>query len=169
MLELNSSRWSQLRHAYGEASDVPGWLRAISEDPSSSGNSGPWFSLWSALAHQGDVFSSSYAAVPHVVAALARAPERADPNYFQFPAWVEICRIKSGPEIPLDLQSAYFDALGRLPSIIAAAAVRQWDPGLTACCLAALAASKGQVAIAEAALEWTPEVALEFLRWRSEH
>jgi hypothetical protein len=45
--------------------------------------------------HQGDVYPASFAAVPHVVSALASAPTRAGFDYFLFPACVEVARVKS--------------------------------------------------------------------------
>jgi len=133
--------------------------------PSSKNDAEPWFTLWSALAHQGDVYSASFAAVPHVVHALASAPSRADHSYFQFPAWVEICRAKTQVEIPEDRRGAYFESLAQLPALVAAASNRSWEPGFLACTLAAVAAAKGQPAVAEAVLELTPEVAQEFMEW----
>ena len=168
MLPLDSPRWSQLTHAYGSAADVPAWLIRLTDLPSSQGNAEPWFSIWSALAHQGDVYVSSYAAVPHVVAALAAAPERADSSYFHFPAWVEICRTKNGPPIPSDLEAPYFAALRRLPALVASAASNHWSPEFLACCMAAIAAAKGQPAMAEAALELNPELAAQLLEWSAE-
>jgi hypothetical protein len=120
------------------------------------------------LAHQGDVYTASFAAVPHVVHALSSASDRADATYFQFPAWVEVCRKKAGVEIPLDLQTAYFDALAKLPALVAAAATREWDADFLTCALAAVAAAKGQTAVAEVVLELTPEIAEEFLEWFSQ-
>ncbi|MGB9150537.1 MAG: hypothetical protein WCB36_09855 [Burkholderiales bacterium] len=114
------------------------------------------------------MYSASFAAVPHVVAALATAPARADESYFQFPAWVEICRAKNGVEMPQDLEASYFEALARLPGLVAQAASRPWEPGFAACALSAIAAAKGQHAVAEAVLEMsTPEVAEEFNEWAS--
>src|ERR1700741_1246542 len=114
MLDLDSSKWAELSHAYGAASDIPALLRQLDSLPAAEGKQEPWFSLWSALAHQGDVYSASFAAVPHVVRALASAPAAADSTYFQFPAWVEICRSKNGMAVPEDLAPAYFDALSQL-------------------------------------------------------
>ncbi len=88
MLSLESPRWSELQHAYGPASDIPALLAQLGMVPSSTDGSEPWFTLWSALAHEGDVYSASFAAVPHVVHALACAPDKADHGHFQFPAWV---------------------------------------------------------------------------------
>ena len=165
MLSLESHRWAELSHAYGTAGDIPALLRQLDDLPSSSNDAEPWFTLWSALAHQGDVYSASFAAIPHIVSALASAPEKADHSYFQFPAWVEICRAKNQVEIPEDLRSAYFEALSKLPGLVAAASTRPWQPGFLACTLAAVAAAKGQPAMAEAVLELTPEVAQDFMEW----
>ena len=165
MLSLDSPRWSELEHAYGSASDIPALLKRLSDVQDSKDNGGPWSDLWSSLAHQGDVYSASFAAVPYVVQALASSPESAGFEYFQFPAWVEICRQKKGISVPDDLTSSYFEALSRLPALAAAASTREWDTTLLPCVLSAIAASKGQVLIAEAVMELSPEVAGEFLQW----
>jgi hypothetical protein len=169
MLGLDSARWAELRTAYGAAEGVPGMLR----DLDSVTNPGdwreePWFSIWSGLAHQGDVYSASFAAVPHVVRVLESAPDRAGPNYFHFPAWVEICRQRSEEPIPEDLRDAYAKALAKLPTLAAAAAGRPWDEQMLRSVLAAVAVTKGAVDFAEAVLELTPEVAREFLDWFAE-
>jgi hypothetical protein len=157
MLSLNS--------AYGAASDIPELLQQLKTLPAAGGEQEPWFSLWSALAHQGDVYSASFAAVQHVVSALASAPSVADSTYFQFPAWVEICRNRNNVRVPEDLAAAYFDALSQLPSLVAAAASRPWDASLLSCALSAIAAAKNEPAVAEAVLELSPETAKEFMEW----
>lgn len=168
MLSLQSARWSELQHAYGQAADIPALLERLRELPSSEGQEEPWFTLWSALAHQGDVYSATFAAVPYVIAALATAPERADSSFFHFPAWVEICRAKNGVEVPQELKASYAEALARLPALVALAANRAWEPGFAVCALSAVAAAKGQHAVAEAVLEMSsPEVAEEFIEWHS--
>jgi len=165
MLDLDSNRWSELQHAYGGASDVPALLRQLESLPDSVGNKEPWFSLWSALAHQGDVYSASFAAVPHVVAAIERAPSKASGVYFHFPAWVEICRRKKGVSIPADLQVAYSSALAKLPPLAGLASASDWDTEFLVSVLATIAACKGYTSVAEAALELTPDTADEFLEW----
>lgn len=165
MLSLENPRWAELGHAYGSASDIPALLRQLASLPSSAEDAEPWFTLWSALVHQGDVYSASFAAVPHVVSALASNPAKADHSYFQFPAWVEICRVKNEVAVPEDLRSAYFKSLAQLPGLVAAASTRPWDAEFLSCTLAAIAAAKGQPVIAEAALELTPESAQEFMEW----
>lgn len=165
MLSLDDSRWSELRHAYGSAENIPALLKQLANLPSTEKDKEPWFSIWSALAHQGDVYSASFAAVPHVIDAIASAPLRADFSYFEFPAWVEVCRVKNAVPVPEDIAPAYFESLSRLPALVAAAASRQWDEGFLRCALSAIAAAKGQPTVAEAVLELSPKVAGEFMEW----
>ena len=164
-LSLDSPRWGELEHAYGRASDIPDLLRQLVSLPSSADDQEPWFSLWSALAHQNDVYSASFAAVPHVVRALTTSPSTADFTYFQFPAVVEAWRQQKDVAIPDDLRGDYFAALAALPSLVAQAAEREWDEGFLVCALSAVAAAKGFGNVAEAVLEMTPKVADEFIEW----
>ncbi|CBJ41106.1 conserved hypothethical protein (plasmid) [Ralstonia solanacearum CMR15] len=164
-MPLNSARWTELDHAYGKAHDTPTLLAQLEELPSSLDGAEPWHSLWSALAHQGDVYPASFAAVPHVVRTLATAPSKADFSYFQFPTVVEISRQQKDILVPDDLRTDYFAALAALPRLVAVAADKDWDGGFLSCALAAIAAAKGYGAVAEAALELSPDVAPEFLDW----
>lgn len=165
MLSLDSPSWSALHHAYGSAENIPALLKQLAHLPVSEGEAEPWFSLWSSLAHQGNVYSASFAAVPHVVQALASEPSKACSSYFQFPAWVEICRQKQGIEVPPALRPAYSEALSKIPALVAAASSRLGDEGFLRCALAAIAAAKGFGTLAEATLELSPEVASEFMEW----
>jgi hypothetical protein len=80
-LSLEDARcWAHLKRAYGSARDIPGLLQQLLTLPASSGGDEPWFSLWSALAHQGNVYSASFAAVSHVTRALSIAPAKANPR-----------------------------------------------------------------------------------------
>ncbi len=71
--------WSQLDHAYGTAQDIPGLLAAMSPGPEDA----CWNDLWSALCHQGTVYSASYAALPALAEAARRwsVTERRMPLY----------------------------------------------------------------------------------------
>jgi hypothetical protein len=166
VLNLGSPRWQELEHAYGSAKDIPALLDQIAQFPEDKVDSGPWFQLWSALAHQGDVYSASFAAVPHVIAALDKSPTKAHESYFHFPAWVEICRARQEVTVPAELQESYFKSLGKLPQLAALAATNAWSLGFLACALSAAAAAKGQHAVAEAILEMAEEgTAEQFLQW----
>jgi len=164
-MNLDSPKWSELKHAYGSASDIPDLLRQLEAMPSSDGRKEPWFSIWSSLAHQGDVYTATFAAVPHIVRILSQAPTKADFSYFGFPAWVEVCRQKNSVPIPKELETDYFAALKLLPSLVASAAEREWDEIFLACALSAIAAAKGFGSVAEAVQELRPKVAEEFMEW----
>ena len=150
MLSLDSPEWLRLEHAYGDASDIPALLKQLSEYPSGAWNEDPWFSVWSALAHQGDVYSASFAAVPHVIQAIERAPERIDFQYFQFPAWVEICRYRKNITVPRSLEQDYFQALRQLPRLVGAVTEREWDESFLKAATSALSVGKGFVNVASA-------------------
>ena len=169
MLDLNSPRWAELEDAYGSAVNIPALLAQLHTLPGDSGGADPWFSLWSSLAHQGDVHTASFAAVPHVVQALGTSPETASEVYFHFPAWVEICRHRSGVGIPNDLEASYFQSLARLPGLVEKVSGRPWDTAFTACALAAFAVAKHQHDLAEALLQMSsPETLGDFLDWSSD-
>lgn len=163
MLPLESRRWSELEHAYGTAQDIPDLLRQLDVTREYASGDEPWFSLWSALAHQDDVFPASFAAVPHIIGLLRTNPAAASFDFFHFPAWIEICRLKNAAKVPADLEASYIDAIRSLPSLVAAAADRDWEPRFLLCAMAAIAAAKGQPVIAEAVLELQPDVAKRFL------
>jgi len=77
IIPLDSEQWSRLETAYGSAKDVPGYLSEIYRNPTKvcAWNEDPWYFLWSSLCHQGDIFSASIAAVPHLLSAAQRASE----------------------------------------------------------------------------------------------
>ena len=73
---LDAVDWSSVTHAYGEATDVPGFLRAlISPDPETRGEA--VFDLWNTINHQGTVYPASATAVPFLYELLT-APEVQD-------------------------------------------------------------------------------------------
>jgi hypothetical protein len=117
---MDAPDWPALRHAYGSAGDIPALLeRARHAAAPADYQDEPWFSLWSALCHQGDVYTASYAAVPPLIAI---AEERAGE-----PAVVHECLLLAGlieleralpegqtpPAIPNELASPYTSALER--------------------------------------------------------
>jgi hypothetical protein len=157
-----------LQHAYGAASDIPDMLRQLEAFPPHEGyEAPPYFMLWSSLCHQDDVYTASYAAVPHIIRILASAPTRAHWDFFLLPTCIEISRLRSrGPDIPAELRDAYFGALQRIPSLAAAAAEAQWDEIYCRAVAAAIAVAKGQPALGEAILELDPDGVREFMQAR---
>ncbi len=66
---LDAVNWSELRHAYGPASDVPAMLRMLrSTDDAELDNS--YYALYGTIFHQGSSYDSTAAAVPFLYALL---------------------------------------------------------------------------------------------------
>jgi len=168
VLDLDDRRWAELTHAYGPAADIPALLRQLRTFPTATGyRAEPYFSLWSALCHQGDVYSASYAAVPHLVAALlgaAASPMHRSP--LQLIVCIEIGRANGkGPEVPVELTAPYREALHRLPEVVHAMTGVAWDEEGCLIAASAMAVANGHARLAEAFLELEPALLRDFLEW----
>lgn len=153
MLPLDDPRWKDLRHAYGDAADIPDLLRALasSTGPKAGYEAEPWFSLWSSLCHQEDVYTASYAAVPHVVQIASEAKGPIDFSFFLLPASIEISRKAGrGPNIPDAYADDYHRAIGRLVDNASLHRNGAWDQSMLMSVAAALAVAKGHIDVAEA-------------------
>jgi hypothetical protein len=162
MLELNSTNWVKLSHAYGEASDIPPLLQQLEANPyvpHDDWEAEPWFSLWSTLCHQGDVYTASYGSLPHLVRIAASITDATpDWQFFALPASIESRRLlNSGPPIPTELAEAYFEALLQLHDVVHNLSHRPWDDLLSRAVAAALVVSKGHARLAETILDLSPE------------
>ncbi len=168
MIELDSTEWSGLVHAYGNAADIPELLKQLSAypDPSSYSDE-PFFSLWSALCHQGDTNSAAYASVPHILALAKAEPQRIGYQFILLPVSIELARLKGrGPEVPPGLEFAYFEAIASMPAIISNMNKGQLDQTMALICASAIAVLGGHPVLAEAILELEGESAAEFLEWK---
>jgi hypothetical protein len=153
MLSLDDPSWKELQHAYGDAVDVPDLLRALASAtaPKTDYKDEPWFTLWSSLCHQDDVYSASYAAVPHIVHIASKADGPIDFSFFQLPASIEIARRAGrGPEIPAACADDYHRAIARLVDIVNLHRDEDWDRSMLLSAFTALAVAKGHIDVAEA-------------------
>lgn len=144
-----------MRHAYRDAADVPGMLQALasSTGPKSGYQDEPWFSLWSSLCHQGDVYTASYAAIPHIVQIASEARAPVDFSFFQLPAAVEVARRTGrGPDIPKAYADDYHHAIARLMDNVELHRHEPWDQPMLLSVAAAQAVVKGHIDVAEALL-----------------
>ena len=110
--------WTTLRHAYGTAGDIPALLdRARVAPPPRDYRDEPWFTLWSSLCHQGDVYTASYAAVPELIAIAEQRRSEARTSYacLYMAAIIELERAapesSEPPPLPRELALAYSNAL----------------------------------------------------------
>jgi len=166
MIPLNKEAWSTLNHAYGRANDIPALLLSAEADPSpkSSNDQEPWFSLWSALCHQGDVYSASFAAVPHLLRIAKTAVGPCAWDLLGLPISIELARVHSERKVCPELEGNYQLALRELPEIVALLLPWEWDYVFTQAATAALALSKRHLDLAEAIMELGPTAAKAFLK-----
>jgi len=153
MLALDDPSWTTLRCAQGDARGIPALLAQLDGARADDCIGEPWQSLWESLCDEGQVFSASFAAVPHIVAILAEAPERATPSHFLLPTSIELARAAHDAEIPAHLIDGYVTALSRLPLLAGLVAAPDWSELMCSAALAATAAATGQHAVAELLLE----------------
>ena len=152
-LALESPRWNRLQHSQGRATDMPHLLKRLSRDtsPKNDLEAEPWFTLWSRLCFRGDVFTASYAAVPHIVQFCRNAKGPVDFSFFMLPACVEIARQKgNGPQVPAELSDAYDVSLQQLHECAHKQSAYPWDDSMVISVACAQAAAKGQTKLAEA-------------------
>ena len=158
--------WEELNHAYGSAGDIPALLAELAFYPAeSSYEAEPWFSLWSALCHQGDIYSASFAAVPEIVKHLANNPQKATFSFFALPASIEISRVKGSIVVPTEIDSAYFQAIRSLGHLAATWANSANSALISQAAIAAFAASVGQIGYAELVLQIPSEEISEVFDW----
>ncbi len=144
-----------MQHAYGDAANVPDLLRALatSTGPKNDYRDEPWFSLWSSLCHQGDVYTASYAAVPHIVHIAKEAKEPVDLSFFHLPTAIEVARQTGrGPDLPESFAGDYHRAIAGLIENVYLRRSEAWDKPMLLSVAAAQAVAKGHVDVAEALL-----------------
>jgi hypothetical protein len=156
MLDLRSPRWKELSQAYGSAENIPGLLTQLeTATPKRDYRSEPWYSLWSSLCHQGDVYTASYAAVPHIVALGSKKPVSERIDILLLSAKIEAQRhVKSAPEIPADLKISYKDAILAGVSLAKGCLGRDWTEDDYRVVLGALAVFQGHFALGNMLLEF---------------
>jgi hypothetical protein len=154
MLDLSSKSWNELRTAYGDASAVPGLLRQLQTAPAQEHHqSEPWFSLWSALCHQGDVYTATYAAVPHIVD-IAKTRRKLQLDCLNFVGYAEACRYhKPASVLPLELKADYEVALRDSIELFIGALQQEWREEETKALLGGLASVRGYPRLGEAIID----------------
>jgi len=156
VLDLQSTRWKELSHAYGSAQDIPGLLSQLkTAAPKKDYRSEPWFSLWSSLCHQGDVYTASYAAVPHIVAIGLERPISERTDFLLIAAKIEAMRhAKRAPKMPADLKRAYEDTVRAGAPLAMSCMERDWPEDDYRVVLGALAIFRGHIALGNMLLDF---------------
>ena len=158
MLALDDDRWAHLGHAYGEASAIPQLLRNAKADFRSGGLEGStWFDLWSALCHQGDVYSASYAALPHLIEIARDRDPHGQFEPLLLAGSIEQARLEgNGPPMPPELADAYTAAVIEGAGLAKGALAHAWNEDSTMAFSGSLAALSGDAAAARAIFDSDP-------------
>ena len=145
--------WRQLHHASGVAADIPELLEQARHAPAGGDyRDEPWFSLWSALCHQGDVYTASYAALPALLGiAQARQQDHAAAREcVHLAGMIELDRAspedRSPPPIPASLASMYYTALETGALLAQTLLARERDASYARALEIAIAAMHGNAA-----------------------
>jgi hypothetical protein len=109
MLPLDHPRWETLRDAYGDGTELAGWLDELTaelRDPTL------WDELTSRICHQNTVYTATYAAVPHLVAYAADQSAQGRIEPLVLVGLSHTCSfLDDAPDIPPDLSDAYEKAI----------------------------------------------------------
>ena len=163
MIQLNDPKWKELEGGYRAPYDASIALRRLESADSSEEVDDVLAELWDELHHQGDVGLASYFAVPHLVR-IAREKGIVNSSLLGLITVIEVQRHKENPQIPKEHQEDYLNSLKAIPELIENSNNKDWDLAFTAAALSALAASKGQLKVAQAVLNFDDEDVLdEFL------
>jgi hypothetical protein len=151
MLPLDDPLWTRLQQAYGSASNIPDLLRQLKVSTETSDDQRElWRQLWGSLCHQGDVYTASYAAVPHIVQIAIEGNAHVAFDSFALPAAIEVGRNmqKSAPQIPVEIAHGYHHSLGRLAEAAAMRWNYPWDRNMLRSVTAAQSVAKGDIELA---------------------
>ncbi|MES2179588.1 MAG: hypothetical protein V4550_17140 [Gemmatimonadota bacterium] len=154
MLELNSTRWSELSHAFGSAEDVPRLLEALSAYEGHQERAELWYGLSALLCQEGVVSTAAYAAVPHLIAITWGQDALERTAAMHLVVEIETARQRPGsPPIPADLLVDYAATVESLPARVHELAAISWDVPTAQVMAAALLVGKRQPALARAVLD----------------
>lgn len=129
--------------AYGPVVDVRSWFAV----PEQTCEPPEWSKMFDALCHQGDIYTASYAAVPHILEYIAKSGSDWQP--YALIASIEEARLLGkAPAIPAELEGNYHDAITTAVSLALQAFPHASEPLLSRSIIALLSLAKGQISIA---------------------
>jgi len=138
-LPLHDPKWDTLYGGYRVPYNPSSALQAIHENGSTET---AYAELWQELHHQGDIGDASYAAVPHLIEAIAEQ-RTVDWNPYALIATIEIARLNGNPPIPGWLEEEYANSIKSLADYALRDLASTNDALTIRCLLAAVALSKG--------------------------
>ena len=158
MLALDDPRWHTLRTGYTRAEKFLPLLRRMAEDPDSTTVVCDEFVLEQYVCHQGDVYETTVAVVPHFLrAASLLSPRARQPLlwYLGFPVSQLGSPLSPAPGLmtidpPTDVVAAYNEAMSRGVTLTLDSLSCEWGEQELLGLMVALAAFRGQRRLASA-------------------
>jgi hypothetical protein len=118
MLTLDDPRWRTLT-AYGNPADLPGLLRTLQQSTTPEQAAALTYAVSEYICHQYDVYSASYAVVPHLAAlAAGRAPAEQVPVLALIGLIAALAQRQDAEPVPADLRPAYEAALQQAGDLV---------------------------------------------------
>jgi len=148
MLSLDDPRWQNFTSGYQIEYDASKPLKQLEAASSPDEVIQILDELWDELHHQGDLGTASYLAVPQLVR-IGLAKRLSDWRLISLIGLIETQRHESPIAVPSQFEAEYFSALQQIEQLVAVNTSLSWDREYASCALAALAASKGQIAMAK--------------------
>jgi hypothetical protein len=140
MLDLDSDRWERLSAAGGHPKLVPRLIRSLSQRPTP----GDWAEVWEQVSHQWTLYSSAYAALPHLLRLGIAQGICTQPDFMLGLGRVAAPLERAEPA-PEDLKPAFDEALREAADVtIRAAKTSAYQPKDYLCVLQAAAALNGR-------------------------
>jgi len=149
MLSLDSPRWKELSHLYGDADDVPEMLSRLARAEADEQFQSIMQELMSAVYHQHDSCSAAHAVTPHLANLCRTSSLRRCRHLIHSIARIEEARQThqrwgtGTSTIPEDIAPAYYATLQTLPWLIADCFVADWDVETSFVMAEALLVAKG--------------------------
>ena len=166
MLKLDDKKWRDLNHAYGSAKNIPDLILSLENFPDSKNYTDePYFSLWSSLCHQGDIYTASYATFPYLVDFCKKHQNKASLSIIQLAVFIEIARLTNSksPAVPSELNDEYFKYKHELLKVVVSMMEQNPSEDLAVIVMQATALSLDKGKWAQAIAEFSPKIASKFL------
>lgn len=163
MISLNDIRWNDFEGGYRIPYDASVPLKKLEKANDEDTLNLIFTELWNELHHQGDVGLASYFSIPHIIR-IAKEKKLINWNIFGLIAIIEIERNKgNNPKVPEEFIDSYLKSLHDVQDLAKLAMEEEWDLSLAITTFSAIAASKGQIKLAEAIFKMDEDVINEFL------
>lgn len=166
MLQLDSAKWSKLSHAYGSAADIPDLLKLLRVAGNNDSRRSIINDLWSALCHQGTIYSASIAAVPHITEICRENLENSLESELLLVTCIAIAWLDGQhPETDQALETSYLSSVSELPKLALEKLETTPSEEMTMIAAAIMAVSTSNSELANAYLSLQASLAPKFLDW----